>query len=287
MIGANPYVSRAQALRLWSGANTEVACTLAENLTLLAERSKQDQIIGRMRTLAGHSEGRMVGSLEKQFVALGKHVASVARSLGGVVLEADRPHFTPNETLRLRAILDGSRPRDWATDNLTPVYAASYDEMLSAVVDALSRHIEDLPQRDKIAAKIIADGGKRVGLVDITGDTRTALFRMLEVMKETGEGPRAAYKYIEEFVPEGRFVNAGSRYRATMIARTELLHAQRTASLQMYRSMSQVNSVVMYDGDSDEECAARDGAIVDIEDAEFEMNSTHPNCVLAFAPASI
>jgi hypothetical protein len=70
-------------------------------------------------------------------------------------------------------------------------------------------------------------------------------------------------------------------YRAEMIARTELMDAYNASALFSY-SDAGVTQVQAIDGDGDEECAARDGEIFDIEEADSIED--HPNGTLDWVP---
>ena len=142
---------------------------------------------------------------------------------------------------------------------------------------------------DPVAREIVAAGGRRAGLLDITGDTRRALFRSLADGRAAGEGPPALARRIRSQVPSGRFTNAGPRYRANLIARTETLHAQRVSSLETYRASDVVTGIVAFDNQTeygDEECVARDGRVFTFEEAEAEMASEHPQGSLNFGPVT-
>jgi hypothetical protein len=266
----------------------ETARSLTASLARLAEATRADNVVMDMRRYWLTREHTFAARLDGQFRQLGEHVARAADEVGGILVEED-VQANANETMRIQAIITASNLREWAGKHIRPEFEKEWKGAAEAVVAALSRHGLPATMRENIMQEILRTAGKRAGLVDIIGDTKSALFRVLDVAREEGLGPRAAAKWIREFVPAGRFVNAGSAYRSTMIARTELLHAQRKSSLEMYHSMPQVNMVIAYDGESDEFCASRNGALFTLEDAEFEMNSdeTHPNCVLAFAPASV
>ena len=58
-------------------------------------------------------------------------------------------------------------------------------------------------------AAVVAQGGTRMGLLDIPRDTRQALFRALGDGREAGEGPAALAQRIREYVPAGRFPRPG------------------------------------------------------------------------------
>ena len=76
-------------------------------------------------------------------------------------------------------------------------------------------------------------------------------------------------------------VAAFDEYRAEVIARTELMDAYNGAALGTYTDagLSQVEAI---DGDGDEECAARDGEVFDIEKADAIED--HPNGTLDWVP---
>lgn len=186
----------------------------------------------------------------------------------------------------VNAIMTASHIKDWARGRLSDTFFKWYDLTTATTSRKLQQAGLATNLRGPVQARVIAQGGRRAGLVDIVGDTRAALFRALDQSIEAGIGPRATAKAIRDIVPEGRFVNAGSRYRAQLIARTETLHAQRVSALESYRTTQSIKKVIAFDGDSDPDCAERDGQVFTLDEAEAEMNSdtVHPNCVLAFGP---
>lgn len=76
----------------------------------------------------------------------------------------------------------------------------------------------------------------------------------------------------------------GQAYKAERVARTETGMAYNLSSLDSYRSGG-IGQVNVYDGDSDEECAAANGQTWSIDEAEANPLE-HPNCVRAFGPAT-
>jgi HK97 family phage portal protein len=70
---------------------------------------------------------------------------------------------------------------------------------------------------------------------------------------------------------------------AERIARTETLSAYGAASLQSYREAN-IEQAQLYDGSDDDECAARDGQVVSLSEAEQVLSEEHPNGTLGFAP---
>jgi HK97 family phage portal protein len=57
---------------------------------------------------------------------------------------------------------------------------------------------------DPLARQVLQEGGRRVGLLDVQGDTRDALFRALRDSRAAGDGADAVARRIRQYVPEGR-----------------------------------------------------------------------------------
>ena len=93
---------------------------------------------------------------------------------------------------------------------------------------------------DHAAQRIVSQGGSRLLSMDIAGDTRRALFRALAESRVQGLHPSSAAtrRLIQEHVTAGRFVNAGPRYRARLIARTETMVSTNQAMLRDERGQS-------------------------------------------------
>lgn len=218
--------------------------------------------------------------LAREFKALGVIVRKAADAVGGVLLESKR-----SRDARVRAIIEAANLEEWEQEKLKPIYDYQYNKIAKATFQLLKKlGIEDLTYREKIAERILKTGGRRLGLLDIKGDTKKALFDVIEEGRLKGLNPRRVGRLIEQYVPRGPYVKAGSRYRSELIARTETLHAQRISTIEAYKSTNYIKEVVALDGDSDEECAARNGETFTFDEAEVEADNTHPNCVLAFAP---
>lgn len=245
---------------------------------------------GRMRATRAHlsmvrDQAKLEGPFSRRLVILfrelGERVADTYLSVERPIIEAVRPADLNN---LVEHILASSRLNEWASSRLAPSFRDYWGVVLNATRKALQRSGELTDERGASAQRIMDMGGRRMGLVDITGHTREALFRALDQAREEGLNPRETARLIRDFIPEGRFVNAGPAYRAQLIARTETLHAQRMSSLEQYRSMVDVKHVMAFDGDGDEECAARDGQVFTLDDAEVEAMTEHPNGTLAFGP---
>lgn len=136
------------------------------------------------------------------------------------------------------------------------------------------------------ARDILAGAGKDLRLPDIEPQARAAIRQAIEEGYKRGENPIATARRIRQYVPQGRFVNAGSTYRAKLIARTETLNLQRAATLAAYDSNESITSIQISDGilpDSDDFCQDRDGMIVPKSDAS-SVQPAHPQCTLSYSP---
>jgi HK97 family phage portal protein len=135
---------------------------------------------------------------------------------------------------------------------------------------------------DANEARIVERGGTRKGLLDIKGDTKKAVMQALGEARELGEGPYKAAMRIREYVGKGRYSSA--KIRADVIARTETKYAQNVSSLDAYKSAG-CSRVEIVDGQlptSDEECIARNGQIMGIDEA-YNLDE-HPNGTLSWTP---
>ena len=117
---------------------------------------------------------------------------------------------------------------------------------------------------DYVARSIVAQGGTHMVGMDIAGQTRRSLFSALAESRVQGLHPSSAAtrRLIQEHVSAGRFVHAGTKYRAKLIARTETMHAQNQSALAAYDASSAVQAGQLADnqmGYGDADCAARDG----------------------------
>ena len=140
---------------------------------------------------------------------------------------------------------------------------------------------------DHVARKIVAGGGTHLLSMDIQGQTRKALFSALAESRAAGHHPSSAAtrKLIQKHVTAGRFVNAGPKYRAKLIARTETMYAQNESALATYESSDAIQQVEVADdmmGHGDADCSARAGTIMTISNARNVQD--HPNGTLRFLP---
>ena len=251
----------------------------------------QRNVILALQRDALRLEEAFTSDLEPAFEELGRlaerayQEAQVLVRAGGNGLEEKQ---TPADEALAERIIQRMALSQWSQDALIPAFDGHYLRTTQMTVGSINTVLNlgvNLP--DPVAREIVAAGGRRAGLLDITGDTRRAIFRSLADGRAAGEGPPALARRIRSQVPAGRFSNAGPKYRAQLIARTETLHAQRVSSLETYRASDVVTGVVAFDnqtGFDDADCIARNGRVFTFEEAEAEMAAEHPSGTLNFAP---
>ena len=263
-----------------------------KQLGLKATAAQRNVILALQRD-ALRLEGPFLRDLELAFSELGQlarrayEEAQVLVRAGGNGLEEKQ---TPEDEALADRIIQRMALSQWSQDALIPAFDGHYLRTTQMTVGSINNVLNlgvNLP--DPVAREIVAAGGRRAGLLDITGETRQAIFRSLADGRAAGEGPPALARRIRSQVPAGRFTNAGPKYRAQLIARTETLHAQRVSSLETYRASDVVTGVVAFDNQTeygDEECVARDGRVFTFEEAEAEMAAEHPQGTLNFGPVT-
>lgn len=184
----------------------------------------------------------------------------------------------------------------WTIAELVPLFGRQYQRMASSTYQAMGNTFElgvgtDLP--DPVAREVIAIGGKRVGLIDLTAQTRQALFDALAQAREEGLGPVESSRLIRQYVGAGRYTEmerakagAGVRFRAETIARTETLYAQNVSVLEAGRAAG-FTKYLAFDnrtGFDDADCMSRDGTEFDEAGMIAERDSEHPRGTLSFSP---
>lgn len=138
---------------------------------------------------------------------------------------------------------------------------------------------------DERQRKVLIEGGRRLGLIDLADSTRKRLFRELADGRSLGEGPVEIARRIRDVVPAGKW--SSPKIRAKMIARTETMHAQRISTIHAYQDAEDVEQVMIFDnvtGYGDEQCTALNGKVVPIDEAWELIGEEHPGGTRSFAP---
>jgi hypothetical protein len=170
-------------------------------------------------------------------------------------------------------------------ETVRTIYVASGKTSLQVVADQLNRIVPNKAV-DRVLADLMEYGGERIR--DINAKTLQA------ITLELAEGTRRGYTVSQliDGVPAEGFkgvLNVGMENgvgvwgdaRAETISRTETALSYNRASLDAYKEF-RVSRVLAYDGDTDADCAARNGREFDIDDA-FSI-ADHPNGTLDWAP---
>lgn len=139
---------------------------------------------------------------------------------------------------------------------------------------------------DPVARAVVAAGGRRSGLVDLTDQSRRALFDALAEGRAAGEGADQLARRIAEHVEAGPWQSAETRART--IARTETRFAQNTSTVARAQHEG-IERFIVFDGRLGEgvstpEHIARDGIVVTADEASTMAADEHPNGTLSFAP---
>lgn len=174
--------------------------------------------------------------------------------------------------------------RRWDRE-LTSLLQRPLTAMAQTISDHVAGALPPSPSGSGKAAPVgtveraLARGAGRV--TNINARTRDAVQAFIVKGLDEGLSPAELADAIEEGVLLDNGTGAFDEYRAELIARTELMDAYNGAALGSYSDagLSQVEAI---DGDGDEECAARDGQVFDIEEADAIED--HPNGTLDWVP---
>lgn len=226
----------------------------------------------------------LTGKLSKSFARLGDLAADAFEN---VTTEADFPTKAASGPLADQ-VLEQLKNNDWFETDVKKPIRAHYEEVAEKTVDTINR-VADLGVMipDPVAQEVIAQGGAKLGMKDIEQETRDRIVEAIERGRDEGKGAKEIARTIREDVPKGRFVNAGEKYRAELIARAETKYAQNASTIAAYKDSPNVSALLCFDArigeEHDPECEERAGQEFSFEAAEGE-DLTHPNCSLSWAP---
>jgi HK97 family phage portal protein len=184
-----------------------------------------------------------------------------------------------------------SKPTDaswWSGKFWDERLAASLTPALVPVAEAVAEEAGSVLGRPQKAApfmdSVLAFVKRRVG-ERITGMNETTRAEVMEAVRvsiadavEEGLSPAAAADLLAERV---RGLTVWNDARAELIARTELMNAYNDAALRSYQEYD-VTRVQALDGDTDADCAARNGREYSVDDAYGIAD--HPNGTLDWVP---
>lgn len=203
----------------------------------------------------------------------------------GIVADAADTVLTPKQIAESQLILDAVDLQKME-DGLKELFEDQYERTGTTTLNSLNNVMGlSIGVPDNVARQLIANGGRRAGLVDLSETTRNKLFQILTEAEEAGLGVPETVRKIRDTVTAGPW--STTQIRARVIARTETMNAQRESALATYREIPDVSTVMIFDarlGETDEECSLLDGQIVTLAEAEILSAEEHPNGTRSFAP---
>lgn len=169
---------------------------------------------------------------------------------------------------------------------LSSKYQQQYLAVARDVAEAIEQSGFGTGLPDPVMRAIIQAGGRRTGLLDLSSQTRQAVFDALAEGRAQGEGVTALTNRIANAVEGGHWDNP--QVRARVIARTETKYAQNISTIENGKANG-VAEFMVFDGRlgpgrSLETHIARNGSIVSAEFALQMAALEHPNGTLSFAP---
>ena len=232
-------------------------------------------------------EGPLQRVFERRLKAFFKDLGKAARDAATPLLEAAdlTPKAEKSDDLLVAQILD-RLGIDAHRTTFQRVYETQYVETAKKVSDAanLAGISGSLP--DPVARAVAGAGGRRSGLVDLSAQTRKALFDAIAEGRAEGEGVPQVASRIVDYVEGGHWQTP--EMRARIIARTETKFAQNISTIERGRAAG-VDQFIIFDGRlgpdrSDPDHIARNGFIVSAAEASQLAADEHPNGTLSFAP---
>ena len=131
---------------------------------------------------------------------------------------------------------------------------------------------------DAAARSLLATGGTRAGLIDLSAKTRRKIFERLVEGRINGLAGDNLARFIREGVEAGPW--STSAIRAKVIARTETAFATNVATIEAVRAIVGLEQMMILDaraGPTDEVCEQMNGRVVTIDEARQLVADEHPN----------
>ena len=234
----------------------------------------------RQEAIGERVQGSFQVRLERRFRELGQRAGTIAAQ------NADALTRFQDDGDMVSLVLNALRLEDWLRDTLGPEYERAYGEAWQAELAAFQAELGiavNLP--DYEARQILADGGRRAGLIDLPNATRAALFKALAEAREEGLGGVETATKIRDHVSRGRWREVAAR--ALTIARTETAYAVNSSTIIASEYAEGVEGMRAWDaqqGPTDPECEERNGRIFSVEEAKAITSNEHPNGTLKWTP---
>ena len=243
-------------------------------------------------------------NLQKEFSQQAKDIANQYLKHLEIVPEVDdgksmkQTIIAEDVNVLVNTVLAGGGSTEAMTKRLELLYINHYQRVASKTFEHVGKRVGTalvFNEKDSVGQAVLSTGGRRMGLVDFSGQAKRATRQTILKGREAGKNPREIARDIRKFVPVGRFtglaedkgVDAAVNYRSMMIARTETHYAQRVSTVSGYEASGVVKSVRAIDakqGDTDEACMTRNGKEFTIAESKKETELEHPNGTLDWEP---
>jgi hypothetical protein len=242
-------------------------------------------------------KAKLASNVIKLRTALDKFLRDQAERIGRK-LEANAAHLMRNPPRTLKDIAawwDQDEEDDKLMRVLRPyIVDAAVETGEASRARVRGKAVSDTDMESSLLAATLRRLGRRV--TDINKTTRDRIRDLTVEALDVGMSPADLGRALRGVVPplegdlkawepviNGADATFASELRGETIARTELRVAQNAAQIDSFAALGSERLEVL-DGDGDPECAARDGQIVSMDEAENMMLAEHPNGTLTFAP---
>lgn len=232
-------------------------------VTLQPQKARLDRMVAAVRE---HSSKQIERDVKRVLADMKADIAARVRAKGGQLARKPSDY---------QLWLPASKRKEWEQ-----ALAKALNPHLSLAAETLAVKVEQeigTPGKAKVLgsavlSKLMKSVGKRIG--GIIDTTRDDIQRVIAKGLDDGLGASELGDLIES-------ATTFDEYRAELIARTETAAVLNQAAIESYREYG-VERVRAIDGDSDEECAARDGQEFDLDEA-LDIED-HPNGTLDWVP---
>lgn len=266
----------------------------AQRIGAEAERGRPTQAQAAFSAGLEQQQDGLSDAMRRDLVSFFTKLGRDAADEAGPIVEGDFPKQrskTNGKQISADSVLADRIMLAIAMDDQLPIFRQVYERHYLNVATANSQLMDEifglavgLP--DEVARAVVATGGRRAGLVDLTRQTREALFDVITEARAEGIGVDSLKRRIRDVVSAGPWRSAD--IRGKVIARTEIAFAQNMSTIERAR-FEQVDRFLVFDaqgapGTSDPDCEFINGAIVSAIQAEELANSEHPNGTRNFSP---
>lgn len=256
--------------------------------------------------LSQQQQARLIGTLEREQLRLAdvfeKRLVPLFEELGDLVssawseegvevkaLKKSDPEVRASYGAAVARVMERANVGEWAKKRLNLAFQQHYTLVAEETVKTLGATIRlEVGSVDEVAVTVVAEGGTRAGLVNVTKQTEEAIYQAIAEARAETLGPKDIERRIRSLVEGGPSKSVSNR--AMRIARTETRHAQSLSTRTSYQVSGAYDSATAWDnrtGYNDADCVARNGQTYDFDEASRQDAMEHPNGTLGWAPDNV